>query len=363
MLKSVQIRNFRILNQLCLGDLHRINLIAGQNSCGKTTLLEAIFLLVGAGNAHLFMNSNIIRGLIPNTDVWARAESPWKEAFSNLDMLQEIEIVGEHEEFGELKLEITLERSLSGEIQFAQNGKGLISNHLDGQRKIRSPVPDILQAPALNLRYFRDATLQAESKIRPNVQGVDISQPIANPPFNAIYVSSHTGSYEEDANRLGVLRRKKLGDIFLKALKVIEPRLQSVEESSATGVPMIYGDIGLDELVPLAVMGDGISRIARLMLAISSVPGGVVIVDEIENGLHHTVLPNVWRVVDEATSTFNAQLISTTHSRESIEAAHDVLNGESFRLHRLESSGKTNRCVTYGPESIGAAIKHGLEVR
>lgn len=209
MLKSVKIRNFRILNQLSLGDLRRINLIAGLNSCGKTSLLEAIFLLIGAGNAHLFMNSNIIRGLIPNTDIWARAESPWKEVFSNLDMLQAIEIVGEHEEFGELKLEITLERSLSEEVQFVQNGKGLISNHLESQRKIRSPVSDILQAPALNLRYFRDATLQAESKIRPKVQGVDISQPIASPLFNAIYVSSRTGSYEEDANRLGVLRRKR----------------------------------------------------------------------------------------------------------------------------------------------------------
>ena len=99
MLKSVQIRNYRILNQLCLGDLHRINLIAGQNSCGKTTLLETIFLFVGAGNAHFFMNSNIIRGLIPSTDIWARAESPWWEVFSNLDVLQAIEIVGEREKF------------------------------------------------------------------------------------------------------------------------------------------------------------------------------------------------------------------------------------------------------------------------
>ena len=126
---------------------------------------------------------------------------------------------------------------------------------------------------------------------------------------------------------------------------------------------MIHGDIGLDELVPLAVMGDGISRIARLILAISSVPGGVAIADEIENGLHHTVFPNVWKVVDEATSTFNVQLISTTHSWENIKAAQGVLNRGSFRLHRLESNGQKNRCVTYVPESIGAAMKHGLEVR
>lgn len=363
MLKSIQIQNFRILNQLSLQDLHRINLIAGLNSSGKTSLLEAVFLLSGAGNAQLLMNPYIMRGLIPNIGTSAMAENPWREVFSNLDILQAIEIVGDHQEFGELKLEIKLEKSVFEEIRIGQNGTDSISNHPQTPRQNRAPVTNTPTAPALNLRYFRDSTIQTESKIRLNAQGVEISQPIASPPFNAVYVSSHTGSYEEDAHRLGLLRRRKMGDLLLRALNVIEPKLQSVEESSATGVSMIYCDVGLDELIPLSIMGDGISRIARLILAISSAPGGVVVVDEIENGFHHTVLPNVWRVVEEATSNFNVQLISTTHSLESIEAAHEVLDHETFRLHRLESNGKTNRCVTYVPESIEAAMKHGLEVR
>lgn len=362
MLKSIQIRNFRILNRLNLSDLQRINLIAGLNGCGKTSLLEAIFLLSGAGNAQLFMNPYTMRGLIPNIESWARVEVSWKEVFSNLDISQAIEIVGNHQKFGELKLKITLERSFE-KIRIEQNGKDSISNSLETPRPIRAPLTNAPIMPALNLRYLRDSKIQTESKIRPNAQGVEISQSIANPPFYAVYVSSYTESYEEDAHRLGLLRRKKLGDILLKALNVIEPKLQSIEESSATGVSMIYCDVGLDELVPLSVMGDGISRIARLILAISSAPDGVVIVDEVENGLHHTVLPNVWKVVDEATSTFNVQLISTTHSRENIEAAQGVLKQEHFRLHRLESNGETNRCVTYVPESIGAAMEYGMEVR
>ena len=126
---------------------------------------------------------------------------------------------------------------------------------------------------------------------------------------------------------------------------------------------MIYGDIGLDELVPLSVMGSGILRIAQLILAVSSAPGGIVLVDEIENGFHHEVLPNVWKAIGEATSTFNVQLIATTYSRENIEAAHSVLDQEHFRLHRLESKDGTSRCVTYDPDSIDAAMKHRMEVR
>ncbi len=126
---------------------------------------------------------------------------------------------------------------------------------------------------------------------------------------------------------------------------------------------MIYGDIGLSELVPLPVMGEGMTQMARLVLAISSVPNGVVLIDEIENGLHHSVLPDVWRVVNEAAGQFRTQIFATTHSYEWIETAHHALGPDSFRLHRLEVSDAENRCVTYKPESMSATVRHGFEVR
>ena len=48
MLEELHIRNYRIFKELKNGDqLSRINLIAGSNNSGKTSLLEAIFLLSG----------------------------------------------------------------------------------------------------------------------------------------------------------------------------------------------------------------------------------------------------------------------------------------------------------------------------
>ena len=51
MLKHLKIRNFRIFKALEIDRLGRINLIAGKNNAGKTSLLEAVFLLAGAGSA------------------------------------------------------------------------------------------------------------------------------------------------------------------------------------------------------------------------------------------------------------------------------------------------------------------------
>ena len=162
---------------------------------------------------------------------------------------------------------------------------------------------------------------------------------------------------------LGVLRKQKKGHLLLEALRVIEPRLQSIEDNSASGTPMIWGDIGLPELIPLSVMGEGMTRIAQLVLAISATPNGVVVVDEIENGLHHSVLPKVWQAVDTTAKQFNTQVFATTHSFECAEAAHEALGADGFLLHRLEANGTENRCVTYESEAISATFKHDMDFR
>ena len=110
-------------------------------------------------------------------------------------------------------------------------------------------------------------------------------------------------------------------------------------------------------------MGEGMTRLARIVLAISSSPKGVVLVDEIENGLHHSVLGKVWKVVELAARQLGTQVFATTHSFECVQAARRALPHAAFRLHRLEIDNGERRCVTYGADAIDGAIRHGLEVR
>ena len=149
----------------------------------------------------------------------------------------------------------------------------------------------------------------------------------------------------------------------MEALRIVEPGLRSVEDNSASGVPMIWGDIGLPELVPLQVMGEGMTRIARAILAISVAPKGIVLIDEIENGLHHSILPKVWEAIEKAARQFDTQIFATTHSFECMEAAHHALDAASLLVHRLEAVDGKIGCISYEPAELDAAISHSLEVR
>ena len=352
MLERLHIRNYRVFNDLKIDRLSRINLIAGKNNSGKTSLLEAIFLLSGAGNTQLAMNIMAFRGIDSvSGKPEAVRETFWKPIFSALDMNKTIEIVGHHASVGQLTLKILLDKPDTIEVSFNVNDT------------VETALTELSDTRQLRFSFTSRATGEAKGTMRTTGQGVQIEPPHVEIPFPSAFLPSRMGNLKEDAVLLGVLRKRKQGHLLLEALQVIEPKLQSVEDNSASGEPMIWGDIGLPELVPLPLMGEGMTRIARLVLTIASAPDGVVLVDEIENGLHHSVLPKVWQVVDTVAKQFNTQIFATTHSFECIEAAQPFLCSGDFRLHRLEVSGTENRCVTFKPNGISAAIRHNLEVR
>ncbi len=354
MLTRLNISNYRIFNEFKMDRLNRINLIVGKNNSGKTTLLEAIFLLAGAGNANLALNTNVIRGAEKGTPIDQRSvETFWKPMFYELNTSNPVKISGYDASHGPLTMDITSERQEQETIGFSVDGPD------------SEPATDFLGHRWLVFHYSGPGNKRVESRIRAREQ-----EPVAelklghiDPPFSGTIVGPRTGDIQEDAIRLGRLRKQKRGDWLLNALKVIEPKLQSIEDNSASGTPMIWGDVGLPELIPLPAMGEGMTRIARIVLSIVTSRDGVVLLDEIETGLHHSVLPKVWEVIATAAREFNTQIFATTHSFECAEAAHHALETSDFLLHRLEANGTENRCVTYGPETIAAALQHPLEIR
>lgn len=358
MLKDLRIRNFRALEKFEIGDLAPINILTGNNNSGKTTLLEALFMLSGAGNPHMALNPNAVRGIesaaVSVSSVSTLPETFWKPIFTDLDMTRTVEIEGNHKSHGRLTLHIAFERPATVELP--------VELPLDGSSDLAASAAS--SGNALLFSFRKDSGEVVEGRIRRAGGGLfQVDQSAPPPPFASVFLSSRAGSAREDAARLGQLRKLKLGDLMLDALRTIEPRLQGVEENSASGVPMIWGDIGLSELVPLPAMGEGMIRVGRLTLAISAAREGIVLVDEIENGFHHAALEKVWRAVDAAAGRFDTQVVASTHSFECLEAAHRALGPDRLAVHRLEDVDDRIRCVTYGSDAIGAAVSHGLEVR
>ena len=120
MLERLRVQNYRGLRDLAVDELGRINVVAGRNNAGKTTLLEAIFLLSGAGNPRGALNGYVLRmdpSAATPVSIW---ESAWTPLFFDLDTERAFTISGRHSSIGDLELSVALARPVRTEISRAR---------------------------------------------------------------------------------------------------------------------------------------------------------------------------------------------------------------------------------------------------
>ena len=364
MYTSFRVNNFRGLRKTTLTGLERVNLIAGMNNVGKTALLEALFLHCGAYNPELTLRLNAFRGLEHVKLEFGRwAETPWDSLFSQFDTSNEVELVGEDEQTGRRVLRLRVIRQPE---ELTKIWRSIQPSPHNPDKPTGTPFFTSVTAQVLELKS-EEGKQSREYYMILDQQGLRIEPFPPLPPFPAFFLAARVRtSSVEDVERFGKLQTLKSEDVLLETLQVIEPRLNQLTVVVAGGIPTIYGDIGLARLVPLPVMGEGMARLASLVLAIGNAPNGVVLVDEIENGFHHSILPKVWKAIGEAARRFNTQVFATTHSLECIMAAHKAFSESErydFRLYRLERVNGDIHAVNYDRESLEAAIETGLEVR
>ena len=365
MFTSLSVSNFRCFEELSFDEsLDRVNLIAGTNSVGKTALLEAIYVLIGMGNAELILRLSAFRGAgVPFAGEPRQfSELFWEPIFHNLDSSQDIQIGGLHsgdEHIARLRIDRAPSAKITpynGRVEGDNTGLGSITVYGD-VLKLAHTKPD-------------GSTIETSMMLvagEGGGVGVRMTPVPPEPAFGGSYLATHqTRSLAEDAARYTRLESAGEPSDLLETLRMIEPRLERLRVGVVAGIPTLRGDIAIGRMIPLSLLGDGLSRLASILLTIADSSDGVVLIDEIENGFHHSVLRQVWQAINEAAHRYNTQVFATTHSFECIEAAHEAFREDreyAFRLHRLERIADETHVITYDQETLAAAIRTNLEVR
>ena len=142
MLTSAHIRNYRILRDLEISELRRINVFTGDNRSGKTSLLEALFLMTHGANPNDLVNSPIFRELLfdPSTATVTQC-TPWKLLFSGLDNSHNIEINARDSAHGDMSLALYWDGSTITTSSLHQGSNAKLDGSVDGQENQFSRIP------------------------------------------------------------------------------------------------------------------------------------------------------------------------------------------------------------------------------
>ncbi|MEX1368464.1 MAG: AAA family ATPase [Nannocystaceae bacterium] len=191
------------------------------------------------------------------------------------------------------------------------------------------------------------------------------------PRFRHCFIPA-AGLGDQDAARLWddiVLQGEE--EFLIEALRLVAPDVDRVffVETSGGGRSAYVRRKGYDTAEPVHSLGGGMLRLFELALGIVQARGGLLFVDEIENGLHYQVQSDLWSLIFEAAERFDVQVFATTHSWDCIEAFQRAATdhpaeGELIRLHRTETdAGPEIGARVVDEDDLAIVTRQAIEVR
>lgn len=355
MIKKLTIKNYKSFQDFTLDNIAPITLIGGKNNTGKSSLLESIFLFYGRLQADLILRQLGWRG---TKTLPVKPELLWGPAFTNYNMNNPILLSLQDEDSIQTV-------SIAFEPQFSFNAVPSGPEILPKQINIDQPP---VQSFALRITGTENNKEIFSHHIFPGISGLELRINIPDSRTGksrrVVYLSDKTMDNNENIQRFGELDIQGKQDALLENLRIIEPKLKSISNIALGEFSILHGDVGIGRKIPINYMGDGLSRILSILLAVYTSPNGIVLIDEIENGFHYSTLPDIWKTLRKASQDCNCQILATTHSMESIRTASEVFKNsqKEFSFIRIDKS-PSPEAVHYPVEILQAALGNNWEVR
>ena len=371
-LPDLTIAGFRGIKDLTISRLGRVTLLAGKNGVGKTTLLDAIRLYAARGDYDVLRDILQKREELTDTEEengFKTTRPNWKALFYGRDISQTpLATVGSNKQFGGL----TIKMVTSDEDDIA-NIEKLFPRYIEsGDQQFIMIEFNRSKGYIPILQYSMD-----------DISGIPRSRPLSGIKWLEQRV---VNGIRCETIGPGLPSNDAMADTWDEIILTPEqPRmieaLNLISEAAVTGIAMVgigrtrrhdysrRAVIQIDgqpDRVPLRTLGDGATRILGVALAFANCHDGFLLIDEAENGIHHSIQRNFWTMIMRAAHANNVQVLATTHGWDCVrgfaQAAEDVDEVEAA-LVRIERDGDAVRAVEYSERNLKAAARSGIEVR
>ena len=288
-LTTLVIKRYRGITDIALTELRRINVLAGLNNAGKTSILECVRLLVSQSEPAALFDIVRRRGRMQRLD--------WEWAAHQLPV--EAHIIGK----GVRDSRIVLKASDAHAMRTRLPGylKSLEIRADLGEGEQRSTTH--LYTSAFGRTTERDGRHQLGPLVHSSPFSSQDPEVLAQ-LFDAAVVAGLDRCVQDELRRL------------------LDPGIQAIKLTS--GPPPRFrvsrSDTPPPDGMDLAMYGDGLQRLFHIGLLFAHARDGFVLIDELENGVHAGLLPALARMVHTFAVRFNVQVFIATHSKECIDA-------------------------------------------
>ncbi len=295
MIKDLYIENFRGFDKLKIDNIKKINFLVGKNNCGKTSVLESISLMISILNLNTGYYINGIRRIKEDPE-------ELKNLFHNFN----------YENIIKLNYTLDTDDNYNLNISPIMKKDNLLFNNIISL-EYNFSILYKNNKEKQNFKYSLENANEIENKIlryNHNIKGV--------------YISTYI-DYKDLVNYLiEILKNKKEKEL----IEMISFFNKNIEAINILKNDIYFNINGISELLLLNLMGDGLKKYLSIILPIVANKYNNVLVDEIENGLHHKTIKHLLRSILNLSKNNDIQMFFTTHSYEVLKFLSEIVNDE-----------------------------------
>lgn len=364
-LSSLRVDGFRALNHLNIQRLADVNLLVGRNSTGKTTLLEAIQLVLSAD-----IRLRLYAILTARDEFSFR---PWQESgrLSVQDgppLSFEALFHGRHNIDDEPYFEI---RGGANEPTLSVRLVWLHVHRADDAtvRYLESPGPreDPEAIPGFDITRDTTRTLMPLDRFTRMMTRRHLREGITS---DVVFLPSAGMSPDEIGEVWDGIALTDDEDDVVEALRIVLPNLEKlvlVQSPASPAKRMLMAKISnFRSPVPFKSLGEGAVHLLSIALSMIRARGSTILIDEIASGVHYSVQGKLWELIFRQSALFNVQVFATTHSWDCVRALHEATRAypqTSAALHRLEGRDDRMRVVSFDSDELAIIDIEEIEVR
>lgn len=368
MISSFRIEGFRGFQDFPMGDLGRVNLFVGANNSGKTSLLEALYLL--ASRADPLMLAKVLRRRgevvmdrspsrdrdLPEVDASrlffghkCQADARFQLSATNRESRQSLTAT---------VVALTVEERSS--MRMRSGEPPTFSLRLKGSpQPIASDIP--LDASGAFSAIDVDRRLEV-SVARPNVLYIT-AQPMHGADLVAMWNNISLTSDE---------------DFVIDALQSFGDKIKRIAPQTpfqhlgrgADQFGFVIKHLDSSDRVPIGSMGDGLWHLLSIAIAITQCRNGILLVDGIDKNLDVSAMSCMWKMIISAAKALDIQVFATTHSSDCVRSlaqqSEELLAGlehspDPVVLQRIERD--RSKATSYTPRQIQIANDQLIDLR
>ncbi len=338
---EIEISRFRGFDYIKLENLTNVNVFVGANNVGKSSVLEAIFMLVGMANP-----------LMPTRINFWRASAiadlgRTRYLFHNLDLKNPpiLKASGPNE-FRRLTFNPFMLNDANASSDLVSTRIGQFDFHFDTKEEGEYSYHTSLYLDnANNLQQRLDLNYRED--------------------ISCLFIPAD----KNDSNAAGafavlVMRNKK--QVVVDALQKFDADIENIE---ALPDGLYLKIKGMTELLPIGMAGDGVRRLINILSSIACEDYQIVLIDEIDTGLHYKAHKLMWTVLLDFIKDRNIQLFTTTHNLECIESLDSVVDSDDslkplvgvYNITKTKNEGF--QAYRYSASELRESIKNEIEIR